>query len=145
MNVSTWVSRLFVAGLLVFAGAAQAAQSSAVFAYSGSPTPAQLQLTTTTGPVTLQATNAGWVDSSGSNNGSAVNRNYIAGTCGTDSCSGNGLETRNWFAFQMPAGVTLTITSATLSILVPNPTPPQQGVYTITGPLAGPVQVVTSV
>ncbi|MBI3147915.1 MAG: IPTL-CTERM sorting domain-containing protein [Betaproteobacteria bacterium] len=130
---------------------AQAQSSWATFAYSGfaadcgGSCDTQLQLATNTGPVTLTATNRGWVSSTGSNNGSSATNSYIAGFCSsTDSCTGGNTLWRNWFAFALPVGGFATISSATLLLDVPAPTAPPQGVYNFGGTLTYTVWDVSS-
>ncbi len=148
------LAKLFWVALVVvlFPGGAKIAlaQSSwATFAYSigsncGGTCDTQLQLATNTGPVTLTATNRGWISSTGGNNGALATGNYIAGFCSaTDSCGANTLW-RNWFAFALPVGAFASISSATLLLEVPAPTAPAQGVYNIGGQLTYTVWDVSS-
>ncbi len=143
---------LLLVVVLISAGAkvAQAQSSWATFAYSiasscGGSCDTQLQLATNTGPVTLTATNRGWVSSTGLNNGASATNNYIAGFCSSaDTCSGGNSLWRNWFAFALPVGGFSTISSATLLLDVPAPAAPAQGVYNFGGTLTYTVWDVSS-
>ncbi|MBI3148287.1 MAG: hypothetical protein HYZ17_07220 [Betaproteobacteria bacterium] len=132
---------LFLVLALGAASSAVALPSSAVFVYSqtaancsGVSCDTQLSLATNTGPVTLTATNRGWVTPGGTNNGAGAANNYLVGRCGaSDSCSGGDIIVRNWSAFSLPVGALASISSATLLLDVPAPNTPNQGVHTTWG------------
>lgn len=86
-----------------------------VFSYSSSANTTTLLLNGTTD---IAASVRGWYTSSGENNGSSSGNNFIAGTCGTVACGGDGSAYRNWFQFNL-ANFTPTVTSAVL--LLNNP------------------------
>src|SRR5215831_9105787 len=100
--------------LAVLAVPAFADLSNAIFAYSPSGTQS-LTLDTPSSPITLSASFTGWYDQTGFH--SSGNRNYIAGVCGTDICSGFNLDTHDFFVFDLSSVAPGTmLTGASLSI-----------------------------
>jgi len=100
---------------LLLAVAANASTSKAIFAFTYSPYQlGDVELQTNNG--NFVATNTGWYDIGG--NHGAANPDYIVGLCGSsDSCNGGDDVFNNFFAFNGQTGVT----SATLSVYLPNP------------------------
>ena len=123
---------------LASAFAANAAPSSAAFAYSsGSAT--KLRMVGTSSTVTVDALRRGWVQATGSGNSPTATANFLVGVCGTDSCNDNGIEHRNWFEFDVPGAVG-TVVSAEL--LLDTIATSAQSIYTAAGPVTYTVRSV---
>lgn len=143
--ISGWA---WVATALALAStSALALPSSAVFSYSGQPgAPAdvRLEVVTNTGTYQINGSLRGWVAADGSNLGADPANNYIAGLCGSsDSCRGDDVEVRNWYAFSLVTTAFTSITSASLLLDVPNPGSGDQGVYV--SPLGNPTYTLWDV
>ncbi|MCM8599759.1 MAG: PEP-CTERM sorting domain-containing protein [Candidatus Accumulibacter sp.] len=100
-------------GLMAAAMPSHAGLSNAFFSYSPFGTQT-LELTTTTGSVSIGASSTGWWDQNGAH--SSFNPNYIVGVCGSsDTCSGDNLDHRDFFIFDLST-VRGSILSAALNI-----------------------------
>jgi len=107
--------------LALLAGAsAIAGPSYAIFAYTDFEGPTSLTVDTTDGTFVFTALARGSYLSDGRTNDDVPLNSYIAGICGSsDECSGNDLDSRNWFRFDL-SEVTGTVLDAFLTLHVPS-------------------------